>query len=85
MATPGAADDMSRPDRDFTESEARIRDEYIEYLELEMSRLESVLDESDAAFRNLVDAFDEKERYIDSLFSVRVKKWILGRFPHRGT
>ena len=85
VATPGAADDMSRPDRDFTESEARIRDEYIEYLEREMSRLQSVLDESDAAFRNLVDAFDEKERYIDSLFSVRAKKWILGRFPHRGT
>jgi hypothetical protein len=31
----------------------------------------------------LVEAFDQKERYIDSLLSVRVKKWIVGRLPGR--
>jgi GT2 family glycosyltransferase len=77
------APDAPRRDHVFAESEARIRDEYLEYLEGELSRLQSVLDESDAAFRNLVDAFDEKERYIDSLLSVRAKKWIVGRIPHR--
>ena len=50
--------------------------------------MQSVLDESDAAFRSLVAAFDEKERYIDSLPSVRAKRWILGKFrtarPDRG-
>ena len=56
-----------------------------QYLERELARLQSVIDESDAAFGSLVDAFDEKERYIDSLPSVRAKRWILGRLPHRGT
>ncbi len=56
-----------------------------EYLEGELARLQSVIDESDAAFRSLVDAFDEKERYIDSLPSVRAKRWILGRLPHGET
>ena len=81
----GAAADASRPDRDFAESGSRLRDEYLEYLERELSRLQSVLDESDAAFKSLVDAFDEKERYIDSLLSVRAKKWIVGRIPRRGS
>jgi GT2 family glycosyltransferase len=83
--TTGAPDELSRHDRGFAESDVRVRIEYTEYLEGEMSRLESVLDESDAAFRKLVDAFDEKERYIDSLLSVRAKRWILGRLPHRGS
>ena len=81
----GSRGGMSQRDRDFAEAEARIRDEYLEYLERELARLQSVIDESDAAFGSLVDAFDEKERYIDSLPSVRTKRWILGRLPHRGT
>jgi GT2 family glycosyltransferase len=81
----GAPGDASQRDRAFADSEARIRDEYLEYLERELARLESVIDESDAAFGSLVDAFDEKERYIESLPSVRAKRWILGRLPHRGT
>ena len=80
----GAAADPPQSDRDFSESEARLRDEYIEYLEREVSRLLSVIDETDAAFGSLVDAFDEKERYIESLPSVRAKRWILGRRPNRG-
>jgi GT2 family glycosyltransferase len=81
----GAPGDASQRDRAFADSEARIRDEYLEYLERELARLESVIDESDAAFGSLVEAFDEKERYIESLPSVRAKRWVLGRFPHRGT
>ena len=81
----GTAGDESERDRVFAESEARIRDEYQQYLEGELVRLQSVIDESDAAFRSLVDAFDEKERYIDSLPSVRAKRWILGRIPHGET
>jgi GT2 family glycosyltransferase len=77
--------DVAQRDRDFAESGARIRDEYLEYLEGELARLQSVLDESDAAFGSLVEAFDEKDRYINSLPSVRAKRWILGRLPHRGT
>ena len=72
-------------DGDFVAAEARMQGEYIAYLESEVSRLESVIDESDVAFRSLVDAFDEKERFINSLLSVRVKKWILGRLPRRGS
>jgi GT2 family glycosyltransferase len=78
-----ATHDAWRPDGDYVAAEARIRDEYIAYLEDEMARLESVIDESDVAFERLVDAFDEKERYINSLLSVRAKKWIFGRLPGR--
>ena len=80
-----ATENAARLDGDFVAAEARIQDEYIAYLEGEMSRLQSVIDESDVAFGSLVDAFDEKERFIDSLFSVRAKKWILGRLPRRGS
>ena len=76
--------DVSERDRVFAEAETRLRGEYLEYLESELARLESVMDESNAAFGSLVDAFDEKERYIESLPSVRAKRWILGRLPHRG-
>jgi GT2 family glycosyltransferase len=81
----GTTGDVSERDRLFAESEARIRDEYLQYLEGELVRLQSVIEESDAAFQSLVDAFDEKERYVDSLPSVRAKRWILGRIPHGET
>lgn len=83
--TAVAPGDASQRDRHFAEAEARIRAEYLEYLERELARLHSVMEESDAAFGRLVDAFDEKERYIESLPSVRAKKWILGRVRGRGT
>ncbi len=76
---------VSQRDRDYAEAAARIRNEYLLYLERELARLQSVLDESDAAFGDLVDAFDDKERYIESLPSVRVKKWVHGRLRHGGT
>lgn len=79
----GGTDDVWRPDGDYVAAEARIRDDYIAYLEEELGRLQSVMDESDVAFERLVDAFDEKERYIDSLLSVRAKKWISGHVPGR--
>ena len=81
---PVAMTDVSERDRVFAEAETRLRGEYLEYLESELARLQSVMDESNAAFGSLVDAFDEKERYIESLPSVRAKRWILGRLPHRG-
>jgi GT2 family glycosyltransferase len=80
-----ASRDVAQRDRVFAESEVRIRDEYLEFLERELVRLEAVLEESDAAFRSLVEAFDEKERYIESLRSVKAKKWVLGRLPQRGS
>jgi GT2 family glycosyltransferase len=83
-------DDPSQRDLEFAEADARILNEYREYLEnwlahleSELARQEAVIDETGAAFRTLAAAFDEKERYIDSLLSVRVKKWIVGRVPNR--
>jgi len=73
-------DDASRRDLKFVEADARIRREYCEFLEYELARTRA---EFDDALRKLVESFDEKERYIDSLLSVRVKKWILGRLPNR--
>ena len=67
------AQSVVRPDDYFVAAEARIQDEYIAYLESEISWLQSVMDESDVAFGSLVEAFDEKERYIDSLLSVRTR------------
>jgi GT2 family glycosyltransferase len=80
-----APGDASGRDSFFAECAARIRDEYREYLESELARLQGVLDEYDADFRTLVQAFDEKERYIASLRSVRAKKWILGRLKRPGS
>ncbi len=78
-------DDASRRDLEFADANARILNEYRAYLENELARLEAVIDETDAAFSRLVASFDEKERYIDSLLSVRVKKWMVSRIPHRGS
>jgi hypothetical protein len=81
---PDAADaGVARDDRWFFAAEEHIRDEYRAYLEDELARLQSVIRETDVAFHALVEAFDEKERYIDSLLSVRAKKWIVGRLPKR--
>ena len=77
--------DASQRDLKFAEADLRIRDEYREYLECELARLQAVIEETDVAFRRLVASFDEKEHYIDSLLSVRVKKWIRGRRPNRGS
>jgi GT2 family glycosyltransferase len=69
-----------RRDATFAEAYAEIRREYCEFLERELARTRA---EFDAALGELVEAFDQKERYIDSLLSVRVKKWIVGRLPGR--
>ena len=73
-------DDASRRDLKFVEADARIRREYCDFLEYELARTRAEFDDT---LRKLVESFDEKERYIDSLLSVRVKKWILGRLPNR--
>lgn len=78
-------DDASRRDLKFAEADVKIREEFREYLEYELARTQAALDETDAAFRRLVESFDDKERYIDSLLSVRVKKWIVGRLRSRGS
>ena len=72
-------DDAAPPEVAYVEAGVRIRDEYREFLEQELARTQADLEETNAAFRRLVTSFDEKERYIDSLLSVRVKKWILSR------
>lgn len=63
-------------DSAFLEAEATIRDEYLGYLERELARLEEVMNETDVAFDTLVASYDDKERYIAGLPSVRAKKWI---------
>jgi hypothetical protein len=73
-------DDASGDDFNFVEADARIRREYCVFLERELARTHA---EYEHALSKLVDAFDEKERYIDSRLSVRVKKWIVGRLPTR--
>jgi GT2 family glycosyltransferase len=80
--SPEAAtnDDDATRDAKFAEQYVRIRREYCEFLECELARNRA---EFDTAFGELVEAFDEKERYIDSLPSVRVKKWIVGLLPNR--
>ena len=78
-------DDDFRRALEFAEADVRVRREYAESLESEIRHLRAVADETDAAFQRLVESFDEKERYIDSLLSVRVKKWIAGRLTNRGS
>jgi hypothetical protein len=80
--SPEAAtnDDDARRDAKFAEQYARIRAEYCEFLEHELARNRA---EFDTAFGELVESFDEKERYIDSLPSVRIKKWIVALLPNR--
>ena len=84
-APSAASDGGSRIDLKFAEADAAVQREYAQSLEDELSHLRGVLAETDAAFDNLVSSFDEKERYIDSLLSVRVKKWMFGRIPNRKT
>jgi GT2 family glycosyltransferase len=74
--------DESGRNAKFIEEYVRIRREYCEFLEDELARTRA---EFDAAFGELVEAFDAKERYIDSLPSVRVKKWIAGLLPNRNS
>ena len=63
----------------FAEADATIRREYCEFLEYELRTPHSTPTIRRRLRASLVEAFDEKERYIDSLLSVRVKKWIVGR------
>ena len=84
QAAPGAplaatSDDPGR-DAKFADEYVKIREEYCEFLECELARSRT---EFETAFGELVEAFDEKERYIDSLPLVRVKKWIVGILPNR--
>ena len=78
--TTASNNDDSRRDAKFAEAYATIRREYCDFLECELARTHA---EFDAAFGELVEAFDQKERYIDSLPSVRVKKWIVGLLQNR--
>jgi GT2 family glycosyltransferase len=77
--------DISPRTLDFTEADAVVHREYVTFLEEEVAHLRDVARETDAAFDALAEAFDEKERYIDSLLSVRAKKWIIGRIPGHGS
>jgi GT2 family glycosyltransferase len=76
--------DLWRRNLEFAEADARVRREYAESLEREVAHLRAVAAETDAAFARLVEAFDEKERYIESLPSVRAKKWITDRIRWQG-
>jgi GT2 family glycosyltransferase len=85
-------DDGSRRDLKFAEADAGVRREYAEYLEYELARTRAALDKTDdhlrATLRTLEEvgaSLVERERYIDSLPSVRVKKWIVSRHPDRGS
>jgi GT2 family glycosyltransferase len=80
-AVAAAPEDSSQRDLRFIEAGASIRDEYLAFLESELARLEAVVRETGEAFDGMVASFDEKERYIDSLPSVRAKKWVVGRLP----
>ena len=83
-------DDASRRDLKFGEADARVRREYCEYLEYELARTRAALDKTDADLRTHLDtalqkleevgaSLAERQRYIDSLPSVRVKKWVVAR------
>ena len=90
-------DDASQRDYLFAEAGATVRREYEVYLEHELVRTQAALDRTDAYLRTtLKDLKDlekqleetgaslvKRERYIASLPSVRVKKWILSRRPNR--
>ncbi len=82
--------------RDVTSSSPRPTPESAastaEYLEYELARTRAALDKTDdhlrATLRTLEEvgaSLVERERYIDSLPSVRVKKWIVSRHPNRGS
>jgi hypothetical protein len=87
-------DEAARRDLKFVEAEAGILREYSEFLESELARtravLEAALDESNAHLSQTVQRLEEvgaslteRERYIDSLASVRAKKWVVGHLPNR--
>jgi GT2 family glycosyltransferase len=94
-----ATDDASQRDLLFAEAGATVRREYEVYLEHELVRTQAALDRTDAylrttqkALKDLQDHLEQtgaslvqRERYIASLPSVRVKKWILSQQPNRGS
>ena len=76
----------------YAEAERRVRLEYCEYLESELVRTRAALDKTDVHLRRTVENLEEvgaslnaRERYIDSLPSVRAKKWITSRYAIRKT
>lgn len=77
--------DPARRDLAYALADATVRREYAESLEREVAHLRAVAAESDAAFERLEEAFGDKERYIDSLPSVRLKRWVSDRLPARGS
>jgi len=57
-----------------------------------LDRTDAALDRTDAQLRTTLQTLEEtgaalvqRERYIDSLPSVRAKKWIVSRYPNRGS
>jgi GT2 family glycosyltransferase len=92
-------DDEVQRDRKYAEADAGVRRDYTEYLEFELARTRAALDETDVSLRRTAQALEEsvlktkesmeslaeRQRYIDSLSSVKAKKWILSRRPNRGS
>lgn len=81
-----------RDDRSYVEADISVRREYVDYLEFELARTREALDETDVHLRRTLETLEHvgasleaRERYIDSLPSVRVKKWIATRYARRTT
>lgn len=53
----------------------------LENTQLALDKTRLALEKTDADFRRVMDALQERDRYIDALPSVRVKKWVVGRLP----
>jgi GT2 family glycosyltransferase len=82
---PDAGDDLP-----YAEADLRVRREYCEYLESELVRTQAALDKTDIHLRKTVENLEEvgasliaRERYINALLSVRMKKWIAGQYANR--
>ena len=79
-------------DLPYAEADRQVQREYREYLEYELSRTRAALDKTDVHLRRTVedlervgDSLDARERYIDSLPSVRFKKWLVSRSARKSS
>jgi GT2 family glycosyltransferase len=79
-------------DLPYAEADRQVQREYREYLENELSRTRAALDKTDVHLRQTVDdlervgeSLDARERYIDSLPSVRFKKWLVSRTARKSS
>jgi GT2 family glycosyltransferase len=65
-----------------TQAALELSDAYLRSTEQTLEETQGLLKETLAELEEVGTSLVERERYIDSLASVRVKKWVVGRLPN---